>query len=214
MAEAVKIQAEPRDPQKNRGTGSRVARKLRAKGRIPAIIYGHKQAPTPVSLTRESVWDMVKKSTHLAELHFGGSSETVMVRELQWDHLGKEIIHVDFARVSADEAIHTAVHVEIRGTSPGASQGGTLEILVHEIPVICPANAIPDALKVDVSNLQIGEAIHAKDLTLPAGVKLNFDPETLVVHVVTRAADPAPAEGETASQPEVIKPERKEKDKD
>ena len=120
MAAAVKIKVELRDPAKNKGTGTKFARKLRAQGRIPAIIYGHKQAPTPISMTRESVWEMIKKQTHLAELEMdGGGPETVMVREIQWDHLGKEIIHLDFARVSAGESIETEVRIDLRGTAPG-----------------------------------------------------------------------------------------------
>jgi len=214
MADAVKIQVETRDPEKNKGTGSRVARRLRKQGRVPAIIYGHKQAPVPIALTREAVWEMIKKSTHLAELSFNGSTETVLVRDVQWDHLGKEIIHLDFARVSADESIETEVRLDVRGVAAGIAEGGLLEILVHELQVTCRANAIPEALRVDVSHLALNQAIHVKDLTLPEGVKVENDPELLLMHVVTRAPEAtetaAPAEGTT--QPEVIKPERKEKE--
>ncbi len=213
MADAVKIQVEIRDPAKNKGTGSRVSRRLRKKGQVPAIIYGHKQAPVPIALTRESVWEMIKKSTHLAELSFNGSSETVLVRDVQWDHLGKEIIHLDFARVSADESIETEVRLDVRGTAAGIAEGGLLEILVHELQVTCRANAIPEAIRVDVSHLALNQAIHVKDLTLPEGVTVDNDPELLLMHVVTRApeaTDATTAEGTT--QPEVIKPERKEKE--
>jgi large subunit ribosomal protein L25 len=212
MADAVKIQVELRDSAKNKGTGSKFARKLRKQGRIPAIIYGHKQANTPISMSRESVWEMVKKKTHLAELEMaGGASETVMVREIQWDHLGKEIIHLDFARVSAGEAIETTVPIEMRGVAPGVAEGGILELLHHEITVTCRADAIPDLIRVDISELHIGKAIHVKELQLPEGVTTKLDPESLVVHVTTKVAEvaPEPAEG---IQPEVIKPERKDKD--
>lgn len=214
MADAVKIAVEARDPQKNKGTGSRVSRKLRAQGRIPAIIYGHKQAPVPISLTRDSVWEMVKKSTHLAELSLdGGATEMVIVRELQWDHLGKEIIHLDFARVSAEESIETEVRLDLRGTSPGVAEGGILEQPIHTLSVTCRANAIPDSIRVDVSNLHLNQTIHVRELTLPEGVKANVEGDLVVVHVVSQSAE-APATGEegSATQPEVIKPERKEKD--
>jgi len=215
MAEAVKIAVESRDPAKNKGTGSRVARRLRAQGRIPAIIYGHKQTPTPISLTRDAVWEMIKKSTHLAELSVDGTTEIVLVRDIQWDHLGKEIIHLDFARVSADESIETEVRLEVRGTPPGVSEGGVLEQPVHSISVTCRANAIPDSIRIEVGNLHLNQGIHVRELVLPEGVTVNDDPEMLLVHVVSRAAQAEPAAGtgeETSTQPEVIKPERKEKE--
>lgn len=215
MAEAVKIKVQSRDPQKNKGTGSRVARRLRAQGLVPAIIYGHKLTPVPISLPNDTVLEIVRKATHLAELELDGSSETVLVRHVQWDHLGKEVLHLDFARVSAEESIETEVSLELRGHVPGAVAGGVLEVPVHTVPVICRANAIPSSIRVDVSGLQVGQAIHVRDLVLPEGVTVDADPELLLVHVVARAAAPEPtpaAEGEAATQPEVIKPERKEKE--
>jgi large subunit ribosomal protein L25 len=215
MADAVKFAVEARDPQKNKGTGTRVARRLRAQGRVPAIIYGHKQAPVPISLPRETIWEMIKKSVHLAELDLGGTSETVLVRDVQWDHLGKEIIHVDFARVSAEETIETEVRLDVRGLPPGVGEGGVLEQPVHTVSVTCRAGAIPDSIRVDVNGLHLGEGIHVRELVLPEGVTVNADPDLLLVHVVARAAaaEPAPApEAEAAAQPEVIKPERKEKE--
>ena len=214
MADAVKIKVESRDSAKNKGTGSRVASRLRKAGFIPAIIYGHKQPNVAISLTRASVWEMIKKSTHLAELSFGTSTETVIVSDIQWDHLGKEIIHLDFTRVSADESIETEVKIDLRGEPKGLADGGTLEVLVHELRVVCRANAIPDSLRVDVSKLGVGQAIHVKDLVLPEGVKVHAEPELLVVHVVSRsgATETTPGEGAAVTQPEVIKPERKEKE--
>jgi large subunit ribosomal protein L25 len=215
MADAVKIQVEARDPQKNKGTGTRVARRMRAQGRIPAIIYGHKQAPTPISLSRDSVWEMIKKSTHLAELSLDGATEMALVRDVQWDHLGKEILHLDFARVSADESIETEVRLELRGVAPGIAEGGVLEQLVHTLRVTCRAGAIPESIRIDLGNLHLNQGLHVKDLTnLPEGVTIDADPDLLLVHVTSRAAAPEPteAEAEALAQPEVIKPERREKE--
>jgi large subunit ribosomal protein L25 len=214
MAEAVKIQAEARDAAKNKGTGTRVARKLRASGRIPAIVYGHKQAPAPISIARDAIWDMIKKSTHLAELQVGGGTETVLVKDVQWDHLGKEIIHVDFSRVDLSESVTSEVRLDLKGDAPGVAEGGILEVVHHTLTVTSRADAIPDSIKVDVSNLHLNQSIHAKDIALPPGVTLKGDPEALIVHVTTRAAAAeTTAEGEASLvQPEVIKPERKEKE--
>src|SRR4029079_9022633 len=119
MAEALKIRVEPRDPAKNKGTGTRVARRLRKEGKVPAGIYGHKQAVVPITLSRDDVWRMIKAASHLADLDLGSTTETVLIRDVQWDHMGKEILHLDFARVSAEEEIETEVNVELRGVAPG-----------------------------------------------------------------------------------------------
>jgi len=214
MADAVTIAVEARDPAKNKGTGSRVARKLRAQGKIPAIIYGHKQAPQPITISRDAVWQMIKKSTHLAQLQLdSGASEMALVRDIQWDHLGKEIIHLDFARVSADEAISTEVRLELHGTAPGVAEGGNLDFLVHALPVRCRATAIPDVIRVEVGDLHMDQGIHARDLTLPEGVTSEADPDLLIAHVSHfRAAAEPTAPGATSVEPEVIgrKPEDKE----
>src|SRR5207249_3479374 len=107
----------------------------------------------------------------------GGTSETVLVRDIQWDHLGKEIIHLDFARVSASDSIETEVPIELRGTAPGLSEGGILEQLIHDISVVCRADAIPNNIKVDISDLHLGKAIHVKELKLPEGVAVKGDPD-------------------------------------
>ena len=114
-----KQKSEPRDPEKNKGTGTRVARRLRKKGLIPGVIYGHKQAVVPVTLTRDDVWRMLKTPGHLADLDVNGTAETVLIRDVQWDHLGKEVLHLDFARVSAEEIIETEVAFEVKGIAGG-----------------------------------------------------------------------------------------------
>jgi large subunit ribosomal protein L25 len=216
MSEAARIRVEPRDAQKNKGTGTRVARRLRKGGRIPAVIYGHKQAVVPVTLSRDDVVRMVKSPGHLAELDLGGTTETVLIRDVQWDHLGKEILHMDFARVSAEEVVETEVTLDIRGHAAGLAAGGVVEQLVHSLGIRCRAGAIPDSIKVDISDLQVDQGIHVRDLKLPPDVTVDADPELLLVHVVTRAAAPEPTEAaaESPTQPEVIKPERREKEKE
>lgn len=217
MADVVTIAVEARDPAKNKGTGSRVSRKLRAQGKIPAIVYGHKVAPQPITMRRDDVWQMVKKSIHFAQLKIGDSTEMVLVRDVQWDHLGKEIIHLDFARVSADETIETEVKLELHGTAPGIAEGGVLDFLIHTLAVKCHANAIPDTIRVVIDDLHLNAAIHIRDLKLPEGVTTEADPDLTVAHVtIPRAATTDGADGATSVEPEVIgrKPEDKDKDKD
>jgi len=216
MADAVSVRVEPRDPAKNKGTGTRVTRRLRAKGLVPAVIYGHKQAVVPITLKRDDVWQMIKTPGHLADLDVGGTTETVLIRAVQWDHLGKEILHLDFARVSAEEVIETEVSLELRGVAAGIASGGILEHLVHSLRIKCPAGAIPSSIKVDVSHLDVDQGIHVRDLTLPPDVTVDADEDLLLAHVVVRGTEEekTDAPAESVTQPEVIKPERKEKDKD
>ncbi len=212
MADSVTIAVEARDPAKNKGTGSRVSRRLRAKGKIPAIIYGHKIPVQPIAIARDDVWAMIKKSTHLAQLKIGdGATEMVLVRDVQWDHLGKEIIHLDFARVSAEEAIHTEIKLELHGTAPGVAEGGVLDFVVHTLLVRCRANAIPDTIRVVIDDLHLNGVIHVKDLKLPEGVETDADPELTLVHVTTPRTNVEP-DAEVTAQPEVIG--RKAEDKE
>ena len=214
MADAVTIAVEARDPAKNKGTGSRVSRRLRAQGKIPAIIYGHKIAPQPITITRDDVWAMVKKSTHLAQLKIGDSTEMVLVRDVQWDYLGKEIIHLDFARVSADESIQTEVKLELHGTAPGVAEGGILDFVIHTLAVRCRANAIPDIVRIVIDDLHINQAIHVRDLKLPEGVETDVDPDLTLVHVTTPRTSTEPVPGEGGAEPEVIGRKAEDKDKE
>ncbi len=217
MADALKIRVEPRDPLKNKGTGTRVVRRMRQQGRVPAVIYGHKQEVVPITLSHDDVWNMIKGASQLAELDLGDKSETVLIRDVQWDNLGKEILHLDFARVSAEEEIETDVNVELRGVAPGVAEGGILEHLIHTLRIKCPAGAIPSSIKVDISHLNTDDGVYVRDLSVPQGVTLDAEGDLLIANVVTRGAVAEPTAeataGEAATQPEVIKPERKEKEK-
>lgn len=190
MAEAVTIQVEPRDPAKNKGTGTRFSRKLRAQGRVPAIIYGHKKTPVPISLTKDDVAMMLKKSVHLAQLAWEGSTELAVVRDVQWDYLGKDIIHLDFLRVDAGETVESEVALELHGEPAGLALGGRLEQIVRSLKIKAKPNAIPKEITIEVGHLKVGEAILVRDLKklLPEGVETDADESILLVHVVEKKA--------------------------
>ncbi|WP_161602167.1 50S ribosomal protein L25 [Tautonia marina] len=190
MAEAVTIQVEPRDPAKNKGTGSRVARKLRAQGRVPAIIYGHKKDPVPISLSKDDVALMLKRSIHLAQLAWDGTTELAVVRDVQWDYLGKDIIHLDFLRVGAGETVESEVAIELHGEPAGLALGGRLEQIVRSLKIKAKPNAIPKAITLEVGDLGLGQAILVRDLKplLPEGVTTDADESVMLVHVVEKKA--------------------------
>ncbi|QDV33168.1 50S ribosomal protein L25 [Tautonia plasticadhaerens] len=202
MAEAVTIQVEPRDPAKNKGTGSRASKRLRADGRVPAIIYGHKQDPVPISLSNDDVAMMLKKSVHLAQLSWEGKSEMAVVRDVQWDHLGKDIIHLDFLRVSAGETVEAEVALEMHGEPVGLALGGRLEQLVRSLKIKAKPDAIPKSLTLEVGGLNVGDAILVRDLKglMPDGVTTEAEESVMLVHVVEKKAGSAADTGDEGAE--------------
>lgn len=210
MSTIVTVAAKPRDTKKNQGTGSRVSRRLRAAGEVPAIIYGHKQAAQPISLKSEEVTGILKRGSHVLNLDLGnGKPETVLVRELQWDYLGREVIHVDFFRADLTELVESDVRIEIRGEAPGVNEGGMLDIPHHSVKVRCQADHIPDFIRVDVSNLHMGQVIHVKELQFPEGVTAVSGPDEIIVHLIRPAGKSDEAAEGSPTEPEVIRPEKK-----
>lgn len=204
MAESVVLKTQPRS---ERGSGA--ARRLRRQGLVPGILYGHKEENLSVSLSADALLKAVRKGTHVVDVDLHGKLEKVLIREVQWDYLGKDPVHVDFERVSADERITVTVPLEIRGTAPGIAQGGVLDQTVHAIAVECLALNIPHSIRVNVGELQLDQAIHIRDLVLPEGVKAMGHPDTIVVHVAAKVvAAEAPTavapEAAGAAEPEVI----------
>jgi large subunit ribosomal protein L25 len=201
MAEAVVLAA-----QKREGNGSQAAKRLRKQGLIPAVLYGHKEATVSVALTADDLTKAIRHGARVVDLRSDGNVQKALIKEIQWDHLGHEILHVDFYRVAADERITVTVPIEIRGTAPGVSAGGLLDQPLHTLSVECPAISVPDSIRVNINELQLGEAIHVRDLTLPPGVTAMTDPDAIVVHVTMPAAEPeAPVEPAAESaEPEII----------
>jgi large subunit ribosomal protein L25 len=201
MAETVVLVGEKRE-----GRGTRGARRMRAEGRVPAVLYGHKEATVPLALAGEELANAIRHGSRVVELKLDGGAQQALIREVQWDHLGKDLLHVDFIRVSKDERIHVAVPLEIRGIAPGVTGGGVLDQPMHTVRVECLAVAVPDSIRVNVSELQIGSAIHVRDLHLPPGVTVLDDPDAVVVIIKTPMAEPEPAAAPEAgaAEPEVI----------
>jgi large subunit ribosomal protein L25 len=211
MAETIALAAQARA-----GRGSRTAAKLRKQGLVPGIIYGHKLDNVQVAVSAEEL-DRAIRVLHarVLDLKLDGKVETVLIRELQWDHLGSEMVHVDFARVSKDETVKVVIPVKLKNT-PKSTGGGVLDQPLHTLHVECLAVAIPDDITIDITNLTLGEPIQVKALTLPAGVKVLESPEAVVVHLKLPGIEPvaavpgAAAPGAAAgTEPEVIKKEKK-----
>ena len=192
--------------------GTSANRRLRASGQVPGNVYGHKQDPISVSFSAKEAAALVRSTHRVVELQLDGKSETAILRETQWDAYHKELWHVDFMRVDANERVKVDVDVVLRGTAAGALAGGVLEHSLHMLHIDCLAVNIPEAISVKVQGLQIGQAIHVKELDIPEGVKVLNNPDAIVVRVVQPIiVEVAPTEAAVA-EPEVIKKEKKAAD--
>jgi large subunit ribosomal protein L25 len=178
MAEIIKLEA------KSRGTGKQIAKKLRREGLLPAIIYGGgRPETTPIAISQKVLKDLLHYHG-LIELSIdkGKDKRMVILKEVQYDYLGTNPVHVDFQEVKMDEPIETVVELEFVGEPKGVKEGGTLEILMREIDIKCLPDRIPEKIVVDISNLEIGDVLHIKDIPVPEGVQiLNPPDETVVV---------------------------------
>src|SRR5689334_19768746 len=151
--------------------GSRANKRLRDAGMLPGVIYGHKEAVVPVTLPRKETVNELKRGAHVFDLAVDGKSEKVLVKEVQYDHLGIEVIHVDFARVSLDEKVEITVPLELKGTPKGEAEGGVLTQVISDLELECLVTDIPDIIRHNVSELGLNDVVHISDLKLPPGVR-------------------------------------------
>jgi large subunit ribosomal protein L25 len=206
-------------------TGKGVARKLRQTGRIPAIIYGHARDPQPLSInTREfeKLLEHISAENTVIELSFEGRTSRTLIREIQRHPFRREYLHVDFQELVAGETVVVRIPLVIIGSAIGVRQdGGVLDQTLRDLEIeVDPAN-MPNHIDVDVTNVNIGESIHVRDLTLPPGVTPLTEPDAAIVVVaapraVIEATPAAPAEGAEAApaEPEVIRAKKPEDDKE
>jgi large subunit ribosomal protein L25 len=190
--------------------GTRACRRMRKAGFVPAVLYGHKEAVAHLIVKPGEVLSAVKAGHKLVDLK-GEVNESALVKKVQWDALGMDIVHVDFERVSATELIETKVTVELRGEAAGVKAGGVLNFITHELDIECPAGSIPEKIIVNVKDLQLDGEIFARDLVLPEGVKLAAHEDDVIVSCakpmeVEEEEGAAAAPG--AAEPELIRKEK------
>ncbi|MFZ2148118.1 MAG: 50S ribosomal protein L25 [Sedimentisphaerales bacterium] len=198
--------------------GSRHAAKVRKQGRIPAIVYGHKQEPVAISLDAHNFVEGLHHRYRLMDVQIGKKMEKIIIKDLQYDHLGKSIIHADLMRVDVTETVKVTVPIELKGTAKGIHEGCIIEEHADRLEIECKATDIPETIVVWVKEVGVGDALHAGDIELADGVKLVSSPETLVVtcHLVATAKTTEQVEEEMPVAPEVIseakEPEEEEKE--
>ncbi len=186
--------------------GSRASMRLRAEGLVPAVLYGHKEAPQSLSL---QLTELRKSLAHKAKVVnlTGAASGQAIVQALQWDTFHRDLLHVDLLRVDAGERVHVTVPLEVKGEAVGLTEGGVITIVSDHVEIEAAPASIPEVLHVDVTNLHMGENLTAGDITdLPEGAKLLTDAETVLVQCVAPAGTSKEDEAAAAAPvPDVIK---------
>ena len=203
MSTSYELKAETRE---SVGKGS--ARAIRRDGKIPAVIYGDKQPPLAITLSYKDIFYKIHGGgfmTTVATIDVDGQKIRVLPKDYQLDAIRDFPLHVDFLRVSAksEVTVNIPVHFINEEKSPGLKRGGVLNVVRHEVEFVCPANAIPDSITIDLEGTEIGDVIHISSVKLPKGITpLIADRDFTVATVAGSAAAKSEADGEEAADSE------------
>jgi large subunit ribosomal protein L25 len=217
--------------------GSQIT-KLRHQNFVPAIVYGENKKPTPIKVEK-GAYEKITRAHHGANILFhlnvmeGGKKlrdYSAIVREEQHDPVDDHLVHIDFQRIALDKEIEVEVKIVPKGDAIGVKKdNGSIDQPLHELDIICLPTNIPQQIEVDVTQMLIGDAVHVRDLRLPAGVRTKHDPDSIVLSIVPPMKEevaPAasiepevigekkPAEGEAPAAAAEAKPEAKAKEKE
>ena len=199
--ETILVKGEPRKPGGRNGN-----ERIRRRGLIPAVIYGHAQTPETVAVSLHDLDIALAAGAHVVNLEIGGKGQQYFLKDVQYDHLQRTPIHCDLLRVDVNERVKVKVPIELRGTPSGVKEGGAVIHPLVDLEVECLLVKIPPVIRVDISHLEMNQSIHVRELTLPPDVKPLSHPEDIVASVrPPRSEAPvgvAPVEG--GVEPEVI----------
>lgn len=185
--------------------GSSAARRLRRAGRLPAVLYGHGMEPVHLSVDRVQMEHLLAAGVRVVDLLIDGGEARALIKDLQYDALGSEILHVDFQRLVAGEKVEVAIPIEVIGEPVGVRRdGGVLDQVMKEVTVSCLPGRMPEVIRVDVRDLGIGDDITVADITWPEGVEPAVPGELPVVSVLPPEEVPEGPALEEAKEPEVI----------
>lgn len=198
--ETLNISVKKRDT-----VGSRASKALRMEGYVPAVMYGHGGDSVALAMPLKSIEKCLKNNIRIMKIDIEGDSQQALMKDLQWDTFGQEILHVDLIRVRMDEVISMSIALESKGRAKGIDAGGVLQVSQNSVPVKCLPTQIPDCIEYDVSELDVGDSLFYKDLVLPEGVELDDNPDNVVVSITARveeAEEEPTEEGEEGAEGE------------
>jgi large subunit ribosomal protein L25 len=201
--------------------GTRYTKRLRSQGLLPAIVYGHKVEPTPIALEEKSAVGYIEAGEKVFRMAIEGSKDeqVVLLKDVQFDYLGTNVIHADFARVNLDERVQTRVHINLVGEAIGLKEIGAILMHPHnEIEIECKVADIPDAIDVDISTLELNQTFIAGDVSLPVeDMKLISDASMglaqIVLQAAAKSAESEEVEAEEGAEPGVVGEKKEEEEK-
>jgi large subunit ribosomal protein L25 len=215
MAQIIELKAEVRDR-----VGKGAARAVRREDKVPAVIYGDRKPPLPISLPQRQMTQRLHAGgflTHLVEIEVDGEKIRAIPKDYQLDPVRDFLMHVDFLRVGegAMLTLDVPVHFMNHPDSPGLKRGGVLNVVRHAIQMVVPADAIPEFIEVNLAGLDIGDSVHISAVTLPEGTRPTIADRDFTIATIagaaamkpegeetTAEAEPAAAETEAAAEPE------------
>jgi len=172
--------------------GKSGARKVRASGRLPAVLYGRDAQSTPVDVDPFAFQTLFRKTQNrntVVNLQMGGESIPCLVRDVQRHPVSREIIHVDFYRLEAGQEVQVDVPIRSVGKPRGATMGGRLRVLIRTVPVRCAFEVIPEALIVDVTRMNVGDMVKVSEIAPPAGVQVLYEQDYNVLTVYGKRSE-------------------------
>jgi large subunit ribosomal protein L25 len=198
-------------------SGKGVARKLRAAGRVPGVIYGHAREPQSLSVVArdlDKLLSQIAAGSTVVELSLGGATSKTLIREIQRHPFKKVILHIDFQELVAGEKVTVNVPLVYVGVPDGVRlSGALLEQIMHSVEVLADPSAIPNHIDVDVTHLAMGHSLHVRDLKLPEGVEVLSDEDaTMCAVIAPRAVVEAVVEEPGAAEPELIRKTKEEEE--
>jgi large subunit ribosomal protein L25 len=192
-------------------------KRLRREGKIPAVLYGHKEKTRQIFVDQKEfkrVLDTLKEETVIVNLKVGSKSYACVIKSLQQNPMSEELMHIDFQHIHKKEKVKATVPIHAVGEAPGVKKGGIMDVHLHEVVVRCLPDALPSHIDVDVSNLELGETVHLRDLTAD-NIEYELSLDTTVISIlVPRALEvevkPPVEEEVVAAEEEVPEEEKKE----
>ncbi len=196
--------AEVLNCEKREITGTLRNRRLRKAGKTPAVLYGRGENLV-ISIDTKDVDSAIRHGSRVVELK-GGLNESALIKDVQWDAFGVDVLHIDLTRIDASEAIELTLKVVLVGVAPGTKTGGTVKQLIHNVDVSIPAVSVPEKLELRINDLELNGSITAGEIPLPDGAKLITSADDVVVQCaeVVAQEETAEADADAPSEPEVI----------